>query len=91
MQSTQEQRELIAYKIYKAIDHNYFQEIISKTPRNNEKYPDTRCDYTQMILADNLSPLNSGQADYIIKAYNGKYGYHLPKARSILETLKLTI
>lgn len=85
--ASQEQREFIAYLIDKKKDgHIYFTQLINETPKNNKKYPDTRADYSRMILADRLVNLTESQADYIIKAYNGKYGYHVSKARQILES-----
>jgi len=87
MQSSQKQREFIAYLIDTKKDgHVYFTQLINETPRNNAKYPDTRADYTRMILADRFINLSDKQADYIIKAYNGKYGYHVSKARQIMES-----
>lgn len=85
MQSTDKQRRYIANLIYQnRNDYLYFMHIVDTTPKNNEKYPDERADYTQLILADRLSSMTIDQASYFIEAYNGTRGYHQLKARNIL-------
>jgi len=64
-------------------DYAWITELFNQTPKNNEKYPDERCNYQRMILADRMT-LSPKQADYIIKTYNGEYGYHRLKARNII-------
>lgn len=84
--ASQKQCEYIASIIHRKKDgHEYFTQLVNETPKNNEKYPDNRADYSQLILADRLVNLTENQADYIIKAYSGKYGYHVSKARIVLE------
>jgi len=65
-------------------DYVWITELFNQTPKNNEKYPDERCDYQRQILADRLSNMTTAQADYVLKAYNGEYGYHQLKARNII-------
>jgi hypothetical protein len=65
-------------------DSSWLREVWESTNKNNDKYPDTRCDYRNQILAERLSNLSLKQADYVIKAWNGEYGYHTLSARDII-------
>ena len=73
MNASERQRGYIA-SLIKQYEDDYptLRAIFKATPRNNEKYPDERCDYTQVILADNLKALTQEQADFIINALLGK-------------------
>lgn len=83
--ASKNQRGFIANLIYRRKDDNeYLKKIWLDTPRNNDQHSDTRCDYTQIILAERLSRLSLAQADYIIKAWQGERGYNVLTARNIL-------
>ena len=85
MMSSQKQRRFIANLIYRRKDDNeYLKKIWLDTPRNNDLYPDTRCDYTQTILAERLGRLTAGQANYIINAWQGVQRYSVLTARKII-------
>jgi hypothetical protein len=53
--------------------------IWNSIPKNNEKYPDTRCDYQQIILAEALQNITPYEASLIIGFLTGskdKYNRH---------------
>ena len=83
--SSLKQRRFIANLIYqKKYDNEYLKKIWLDTPRNNDQYPETRCDYTQTILAERLTRLTSAQASYIINAWQGTPRYNVLTARNII-------
>ena len=83
--ASSQQKEFIANLIYRKKNYtNYLKKIWSDTPRNNRQHSDTRCDYTQIILAERFSGLTSSQANYIIKAWQGEKGYKVLIARNII-------
>ncbi len=85
MMSSIKQRRFIANLIFQKKDDNeYLKKIWLDTPRNNDQYPDTRCNYTQTILAERLSRLTAGQANDIINAWNGDKGYSVLTDRNII-------
>lgn len=85
MTASLKQLQFIANLIYgKKDDNEYLNKIWLDTSRNNDQHPDTRCNYTQIILADRLKHLTLAQADYIIKAWNGEKGYKVLTARNII-------
>ena len=85
MMSSKQQRRLIANLIFQKKDDNkYLKKIWLDTPRNNDQFPDTRCDYTQTILSERLSRLTSAQASYIINAWQGIPRYYTLTARNII-------
>lgn len=85
MIATIKQLRYISNLIYqKRGDTEYLNTIYQETPKNNDTYPDLRCDYTQTILADRLKNLTSGQVDYILKAWSGEKGYKAFTARDII-------
>ena len=88
MQATEKQRLFVAGIVDK-LRHNHrtFDDVIASTPKNNEKYPDSRADYRILILAERLTGLSRGQADYIIKAYRGEQGFTITKARNIIASV----
>ena len=88
MQATEKQRLFVAGIVDKLrFDHRTFNEVMESTPRNNEKFPDTRADYRILILAGRLTGLSRGQADYIIKSYRGEQGFTITKARNIIASV----
>ena len=88
MQATEKQRLFVAGIVDKLrYDHRTFNEVMESTPRNNEKFPDTRADYRILILAGRLTGLSRGQADYIIKSYRGEQGFTITKARNIIASV----
>ena len=85
MQATEKQRLFVAGIVDKLRHyHEAFNEIMESTPRNNDKFTDTRADYRILILAGRLTGLSREQADYIIKAYRGEQGFTITKARNII-------
>ena len=88
MQATEKQRLFVASIIdHLRYDHRTFSEVLESTPKNNEKYPDTRADYRILILAERLTSLSRGQADYIIKTYRGEQGFTIAKTRDIIASV----
>ena len=88
MKATKSQLSIISLKLHLNRDYvDWIDELFKKVPKNNEKYPDERVDYTRIILSDMLSDMTSSQADYVIKAYNGIRGYSLLKSRNIIISL----
>jgi len=85
MMSTIKQRHYIADLIFQKKDDNeYLKKIWLDTPRNNDQYPDTRCNYIHIILAERLSRITAGQANYILNAWKGEKGYKELTARNII-------
>ena len=85
MQATEKQRLFVAGIVDKLRDyHRTFNEIMESTSRNNNTFTDIRADYRILILAERLTGLSRGQADYIIKAYRGEQGFTITKARNII-------
>lgn len=81
MTSTQQQRLYIANYIRR----NHDEHVVFNQIWNNIKPSKEGVDDREMVLADKIKGLTSGQADYWIKAYiQGKNGYHVFKARNIL-------
>ena len=66
-------------------DYEWVKTLFNNTPKNNDKYPDVKCNYQRMILMDRLGMMSTKQADYIIKAYSGyEKGYSKLTARNII-------
>jgi hypothetical protein len=85
MQASEKQRLFVASIIdHLRYDHRTFDEVMESTPRNNERYPDIRADCSILILAERLTGLTRGQADYVIKTYRGEQGFTLENARDII-------
>lgn len=85
MEASKQQLTFIAYRLFQNKEYaDWIKELFNQTPKNNEKYPDDRCDYKQLILADRIKSMTQNQADYVIKAYTGIRGYSLIKARNII-------
>ena len=88
MQATEKQRLFVAGIVDKLRHyHRTFNEVMESTLKNNEKFPDTRADYRVLILAERLTSLSRGQADYIIKTYRGEQGFTIMKARNIIASV----
>lgn len=70
--STQNQREYIASLMHQNYgEYPTLDAIFDATPKNNDKYPNVKCNYQQLILADNLKPLTISQAGIIIAWFKG--------------------
>jgi hypothetical protein len=90
MTSSEAQRGYIASFIERT-RHDYptCATIWESIPKQNEEHPDTRGDWSRLILADKLKPLTSQQASYIIRAFKDERGYSLAKAFKMLVELKI--
>ena len=90
--SSEKQRLYIANIIItNKSEYRAYEQIANATPLNNDKYPDTRANYQQLILTDNLKGLTSSDANYIIKAHLGQKGYRPKIAYEILSKLNLDV
>jgi hypothetical protein len=70
MQATIKQAGYIASLITKnKSDDVTLQTICNSIPKNNEKYPDTRCDHSNTILSEYLLQLTSYEANDIIEYF----------------------
>jgi hypothetical protein len=65
-------------------DYEWVKTLFDNTPKNNDKYPDVRCNYQRMILIDRLKTMTPAEADYCIKCYSGEKGYKHANARNII-------
>jgi hypothetical protein len=84
MIATEKQRRYIANLLYqRKADNEWITKLFNDTPLNNDKYPDVRCNYQQVILADRLN-FSDKQAEYIINAYQAVKGYKVLTARNII-------
>ena len=88
MQATEKQLQFVAGIVHNlAVLPPGVQNFLDSMPRNSEKFPDTRADYRELILAERLKGLSTGQVDYIIKAYRGLKGFSFTKARNIITSM----
>ena len=63
MNITEKQKSFITNLVERDDD---LEKIWEQIPRNNDKYPDVRCDYKRVIFGDRLNALDTKQSSNII-------------------------
>lgn len=82
--ATQKQLNALASLISQyASSYPALKTIVDNTPKNNEKYPDTRANYQTLILADSLAPLTNYEASYLISYLLGRPNQYNKKLSAI--------
>ena len=97
--ATTKQAGYIANLVFKnKSDDITLETICNSIPKNNEKHPDTRCNYSEIILAEKLEELTSYEASDIIEYFTkciNRYGkkprvrqMHIPLIRIFKHLIK---